>query len=216
MRLPGENASYEQLVRFGRYVTRRVRRKKLTSLAQDTENTTAKLQACGRAWDDAEGPYQDALADRDAADDDLDFFAKESRLQLASRSLDATKTSPYLDVFPQGVEYYTAAPLDEEVTRYSELSQRLDKHLAAKDPLRAKLTALIAAFRQADDEEKKAVNQVALAKTALDRAKAGWRSYIDKLHGALKSQFGKVIAEQFFPKAARGNKKTKEEPTAAV
>ncbi len=48
-------------------------------------------------------PIQDALADRDGFDDDLDEAAQASRLHLAARRLDAVKGAPYTLIYPDGV-----------------------------------------------------------------------------------------------------------------
>src|SRR5262245_12408938 len=118
MQLPASTSSYQTRVRYGRYVARRLRRGKHTRLADEAITATSALREAGRAWDDTEDAAQDALADRDAADDDLDVAAQEARNSLAGRSLDAVKQEPYTNIFPQGIGYYTAAPLDEEVKRY--------------------------------------------------------------------------------------------------
>lgn len=211
MRLPADNAAYDQLIAFGRYVTRRLRRKKMTALAQDAEAATTKVKSLGRAWEDAAEPLQDALADRDGADDDLDLIAKEIRQVMASRGLDAVKKSPYIDVFPQGIEYYTAAPLDEEEKRYGELQTRLEKFLPADDALRPRIEEIkegIASFREASIAVDKQRGELAIGRSTLDGAIDSWRRYMNKLYGTLVSQVEKAAAERFFPKtrAARTEK----------
>jgi hypothetical protein len=65
------------------------------------------------------------------------------RLTLASRGLDATKQSPYTNIFPEGIGYYIAAPLDKEVQRYGELRSRLIEVLTPEDPVRASVAPAI-------------------------------------------------------------------------
>ncbi len=71
MQLPGSTSHFSVCIRYGRYVARRLKRARLTSLANDATKATAAVLAAGRAAEDADGPVQDAMADRDAADDDL-------------------------------------------------------------------------------------------------------------------------------------------------
>src|SRR5262245_57238064 len=129
MQLPGDTASYRKAVKFGRYVTRRLKRAKLDVLTQSAHSATADLKQAGRAWEDAADDIEDTIADRDASDADLDTAAQEFRHALASPSVNAVRERPYTDIFPNGIEYYTAAPLDEEVRRYGELRERIIAHL---------------------------------------------------------------------------------------
>ncbi len=117
MQLPAITSSPQTRVRYGRYVARRLRRAKLMTLADDATSTTNDLRAAARAWDDTDDATQEAIADRDAADDDLDVTAQEVRTSLAGRGINAAKEAPYTLIFPNGVSYYTAAPLDEEPLR---------------------------------------------------------------------------------------------------
>ena len=87
MRLPPESASYRTFVRYGRHVTRRLRR---AELADDAETSTLALREAVRAWEDADDRVQDVLADRDAADDALDLTAQDTRANLAGRSASAS------------------------------------------------------------------------------------------------------------------------------
>ena len=103
MQLPGSTSHYSACVRYGPYVARRLKRARLTSLANDATKSTAAVLAAGRAAEDADGPVQDAMADRDAADDDLDARAQDARAKLAGRSADAITKTPYTQIFPDGV-----------------------------------------------------------------------------------------------------------------
>ena len=210
MRLPDSDAAYAERVRYGRYVGRRLRRDKYTSMATDVDAANTLVLQRGREWEDAQGPVQDARADRDAADDHLDDIAKENRAKLAGRSADAARTTPYTQVFPDGIEYYTAAPLDQEVPRYGQLISRFNEFLDANDDVRKaavpSLTAGIAAFQAAVDAVNDAVTAEALASTRLDNAEEAWNVLMTKVYGALVANVGKAAAERYFPKVRSGKK----------
>lgn len=210
MRLPEPDASYAERVRYGRYVGRRLRRAKRNTLAADVEAATALVLQRGREWEDAEGPVQDARADRDAADDNLDDIAKENRVKLAGRSADAARKPPYTQIYPDGIEYYTAAPLDQEVPRYGQLISRFNEFLAPEDEVRQNavpaLTAGIAAFQSGVDAVNQALTAESLAATRLESAEEAWNVLMTKVYGALVADEGKAGAERYFPKSRRGKK----------
>lgn len=205
MRLPASSSSYRQRVRFGRYVASRLRRAKLTQIAADVVSITQKLREEGRAQEDAEDATQDALADRDGADDDLDSAAQEARANLAGRSADAVKREPYTHIFPSGLAYYTAAPLDEEEKRYGELKKRLVEHLPADDEVRKRTLKAIDAglkdFTRGSTEVDAARTAESLAATRLAKATDAWTRTIERAYGALVAEMGRAAAEQFFPRA---------------
>jgi len=209
MRLPAPSAHFSHLVRYGNYVARRLRRARIIPLATDIEKTTALILVTGRAREDADKPIQDALADRDAFDDDLDEAAQSSRLKLAARSTDAVKTAPYTRIYPDGLTYYTASPLDEEIARYGELKGRLEEHLPAGDEVRsATVTAIDAGldgFRGAVTALTSARTAESLASTRLAAATEGWEKQIEKAYGALVNEVGRAKADRFFPRV-RGKK----------
>jgi len=207
MQLPASSSSYRSRVRYGRYLSRRLRRAKFSQMADDTAAVTNALREAGRAWDDADDAIQDALADRDGADDDLDRMAQEARVTLAGRAVDAVKTSPYTDVFPAGISYFTAAPLDEEVKRYTELRGRLTEHLPAADEVRKKAGKGIDAGLKEFEAAMKAVDAArtaeALAATRLAKATDVWEKQMEKAFGALVAEVGRAAADQFFPRVGR-------------
>ena len=209
MRLPAPSAHFSQRVRYGNYVARRLRRARMLPLAADIEKTTALILLTGRALEDADKPIQDALADRDAYDDDLDEAAQASRLKLAARSTEAVKSAPCTLIYPDGVGYYTAAPLDEEVQRYGELKVRHEEHLAANDKVRSQTVTAIDAgldgFRGAVDALTKARTAGSLAATRLTSATEAWEKQLEKSYGAIVSEVGRATAERFFPRV-RGKK----------
>ena len=115
MKLPQERAGYLVVVKYTRYVARRLRASGRLLLAAELQGQGMALRAKGRAWEDAEDALQDALADRDAADETLDGEAQTARSALAGRGITASKEEPYTLIFGEGIAYYTAATLDQEV-----------------------------------------------------------------------------------------------------
>lgn len=219
MRLPPESASYRSFVAYGRYVTRRLRRAKLTDLASDAEQSTLALRDAGRAVEDAEDLVQDALADRDAADDLLDATAQNNRAALAGRSAQAEREEPYTLIYPRGIGYYIAAPIAENARRYGELVERLKEHLPKADPARnATITTLNAGIKDFDAASRAveaAETAETRARTKLTSLKRSFARQMEKTYGAVVAEVGKRAAEQFFPKSrvtrapARGDR----EPT---
>jgi len=173
-------------------------------LAADIKKATTLILTTGRALEDADKPIQDALADRDAYDDDLDEAAQASRLKLAARSTDAVKTAPYTLIYPDGVGYYTASPLDEEVQRYGELKVRHEEHLPASDKVRTTTVDAVDAglegFRGAVDALTKARTAESLASTRLTAATEAWEKQLEKSYGAIVGEVGRARAERFFPR----------------
>lgn len=208
MRLP---IGSTQFARVGTYTARRLRRAKLTTLATGVEKVTEEFVVAARAEEDAEKPVQDAMADRDAADDDLDDVAQEARAQLAGRSRTASNEAPYTLIFPDGVGYYTEAPQDQEATRYGELRLRLATNLDAKDDVRvttvAAIDAGLKAYGIAGDGLATARNAAALTTTAREMAEQRWREEMEKTYGAIVAQLGKAKAERFFPKVQSAKQK---------
>ena len=204
MQLPREISHFLLIARFGRYVGRRLRRAGKAGLAKDTLTAVTTLRTKGRAWEDTDDAVQDAMADRDACDDDLDAIAQEARNGLAGRGVSAAREEPYTLIFQDGIGYYIAAPLDEEVTRYTELSERLTAHLPAADPIRKSAVPAIkkgiAAFKVATSELDGAERLQAHARTDLDRAIRGLLRQLEKVYGLLMADEGKSNAEAFFPK----------------
>jgi hypothetical protein len=211
MQLPGATAHYSARVRFGRYVARRLKRARLGTLAADATKATAAVLIAGRASEDADGPAQDAMADRDAADDDLDAAAQEARAKLAGRAADATTKAPYVQIFPDGVGFYVAAPLDEQNARYSLLSQRLAEHLPANDKVRTTTIAAISAglegFAAATADLTAARNASSIADGHLSAAEEAWEKQMEKTYGALVAEVGRAAADKFFPRPKVRSKK---------
>jgi hypothetical protein len=213
MQTPHVNAHHSHKVRFGRYVERRARRAKRDAMADDIRAATNAVRTTGRALEDTIDPVQEAMADRDAADDDLDTTAKTARLTLASRGLDADKKEPYTLIFHQGIAYYTAARLEDEEDRYGELKSRLAEHLPANDEVRISASAAIdtgiAAFKAGISALSTARTEESLAKTRLESAEEAWEKLMTKVYGILVSELGRAAADSFFPKT-RASKTKKE------
>lgn len=202
MQIPRESAAPGVRVRFGRYTIRRLRRRGHDALADDLAAATSALKAAARAREDAEESAEDARADRDAADETLDLVAQESRNTLAGRSLDAAKSSPYTDLFAEGIAHYTAAPLDAQEARYKQLRARAEAHLSKSDPVRrALLTGIdrgLDAWREARAAVDDAQNAVARADAALAKATDAWTRQVEKTFGALVQSVGRTRAEAYF------------------
>jgi len=176
---------------------------------------TAALKTAARSSEDALDGVEDALADRDALDDALDTATQEARNALAGRSLRAVDEAPYTLLFPQGIAYYTAAPLNAQTQRYGELRERAAQHLPADDAVRsALLPALdqgLAGWREAVTALDTARASASLAASALDQATDAWTRQMERTYGALVAELGKVAARRFFPRA-RNTGKAQETP----
>lgn len=203
MQTPAESSSPEHRVRFGLYLAKRLKRAGLATEAKSVADATAAVKKTARDHDDAEEPVQDGLADRDGADDDLDDTAQDSRANLAGRSADAVKKEPYIRIFDKGIGYYTSAPLDQEVARYTEFRERLEQYLPPTDEVRKKAVPRIDTglkeFTAATKVIEKTRTDAALAATRLQSATEAWEILMEKTYGNLIASLGKAKAERFFP-----------------
>lgn len=214
MQLPHDNAHYSVRVEFGTYVVRRLKRAQFTALATDIALASAELKAKGRAWEDSAESLQNAMADRDGADDDLDDNAQHARANLGGRSVSAVKEAPYTLIFPQGIGYYTAARLEDEVGRYTEFGARVSAHLPDGDSIKAPTlqanTQGIADFQAGTAALQQAALQRSMLRTELLQAVEAWNRLMEKIYGLLVAELGKKAAERFFPKS-RNKSKGKED-----
>lgn len=207
MQLPHRTAAYSHRVVFSTYVERRLRREGATtpafmSLADKVQKSRNELLSQGRAWEDAALPIQEGLADRDAADDALDSFAQQVRFDLAGRALNATQTTPYTQIFPDSLKYYTSATLDEQVARYTELKTRLTTYLPAGDAVLTMvpiLDALLSAWTSACASLDQSRTQESMARDQLDAKTSGWETLMQQVYGELVAALGKKGAEAYFP-----------------
>ncbi len=209
MQLPRQNRNYKAHVRFGRYVASRLKTAKFSALAADVNAVTDDVKQRGRAWEDAGEQETDRIGERDAIDDGLDTAAKRLRMNLASRSLGAEKEPPYTAVFPDGVAYYTAAPVKESATRYRELVTRAEKSLPAADAalteLQGAVPAQIDAYTAAVVAVEEARTSEGIARTDLNAALDAWTVQLERVYGALIVEVGKRAAERFFPSRSKGS-----------
>lgn len=207
MRLPSDTAGFMSRVAYGWYVWQRLVRAGATDLALTANTVNQALLAAGRRLEDLQLPEMEAIANRDADDDDLDETAQHIRLQLASRSLGASRERPYVEIFPQGIEHYISATLSMQSTRYAELVERTVAHLPETDPVRVvelpKLEAGIARWEQSAAAVGAARNTIAIARTARDNAVEDWKISMERVYGGLEERFGKKKAERFFPRTGR-------------
>jgi hypothetical protein len=90
------------------------------------EQATNKVKTSGRKVEDSMDAIDTATAFRDAADSTMDDSCKHFRKQFAARSLSADKEPPYTTIFHQGIGYYIAALVSENVNRYNELITRVE------------------------------------------------------------------------------------------
>jgi len=215
MQLPKESGSYGSLVRVAVYTSRLLRRSKYEALAADLIVGLTSVRRRGRIWEDSEDAVQGGLADRDGADDDLDDVGQEARLGVASTSVAAVREAPYTQIFPQGVGYYTAAPLDQEVTRYTELKQRLETHLPEANPIRVnavpRIEMGIIEFTAATNTLTAAERDQVIARTELVHAIRSLRRQLEKTYGLLVADIGKIKAERYFPKVKSSKKDADDE-----
>lgn len=203
MQLPRSSAAYPHRIRFSVYLERRLRRVGATALADEAKATRERLLSQGRAWEDSSTPVSEALADRDALDDGLDATAQTIRLQLASRSIDATQKAPYTLIFPDDLRYYTEAPLSAQTSRYQELKSRLLANLPADDAVLAQLPAfdaLLNDWSAAYQAAEQARTQERMLRDQLEATTTEWASLMERIYGSLTAEYGRKSAEAFFPR----------------
>lgn len=220
MELPRDTAAPAVRVRFGRYVARRLKRAGLGALAEDAARVTAAVKSSARALEDALELVEDALADRDVVDDTLDTASQDGRNRLAGRGVDAMQAAPYTLIFPEGIGYYIAAPLDAQTQRYQELRARVTEHLPPDDAVRVALLAALdqglAGWQDAVAALVTARANASLAAGVLDQATDAWTRQMERIYGALVAEVGKAPARRFFPRArASGGKRGGAEPVGA-
>jgi hypothetical protein len=206
MRLPSRTAANENRVAFGRYVARRLRRARLSAEEAEVLAVTDALRAATTAAEDAGYAVQDALADRDAVDSELDDVAKRHRQALEGRGTTANRERPYTDIYPDGIAWYANAPLAEQVKRYELLVRRYHEFLPDGDPVRAEagvISNAIAEWSTARTAVDQANLNVAMARAKTQVAVDVWEQSLTRLYFRLAERFGKAAAERFFPRPGR-------------
>lgn len=203
MKLPAATASPRTWGGFARYVERGLRRTGRAELAALIGAARLDLVTRSRAAEDLEDPMTDALSDRDDVDRSLDELTQQARLDLAARSVDATRAKPYLDIFGQGVEHYTKAPLGEQEKRYLLLADRLDSHLPEGDPVRSRASevrALVEHFRVASQALEASRRAITLASDARDASRGALAAELERTWGHLVTLVGRKGADRLYPR----------------
>lgn len=207
MRLPAETATSSARLGYARYVARRLRRAKLNEFEIEVKTASDALKVSAATEVEAEEAVQDALADRDAYDDDLDDTAKRHRQAIEGRGTNANRERPYTDIYPDGIAWYTSAPLDQQKVRYELLVRRYADHLSEGDPLRAEggaITEALGGWATAVAALEKAQLEVSVARAKTSRVTDDWESTLTRLYYRLAERMGKANAERFFPRTRRG------------
>ena len=204
MQLPRENAHFMSVNAYGLYVAGRLKRAGLPQQAQSVLMITLAVKLAGRALEDADEPVQDALSERDATQSSAELIIQTGRASLAGRSPSANKEVPYLHLFPDGIDFYIAARLEERISRFELLLSRAQKHLPVDDSVRITLSdslpPAIAAFSSALDTVRSARLTKSQAADTLTAARTAWFTAMERLYGELISLVGKKNANNFFPK----------------
>lgn len=215
MQLPAEGSSINTLRRFNAYTVRRLRRASMAAPAEDCVKAIKKLREAQAAVEDALEPAEEALADRDAADDDLDGANEEANRELTSRIPEAKKKSPWKDIYPNGSVEYAAAPVGEELDRYKLFKQRLTANLPPDDPLVVRIVPRIDQglldWAAAEEKHKEARRIVDTRRGERDRLEQEWRTLMDRLYSSIRAERGAAAAEKFFKKQPRRGKKDDDE-----
>lgn len=209
MRLPARTTSNVARLTFARYVARRLRRARLTDEEGEVRAATTALSEASGALGEAELAVSDWLADRDAADDDLDDTAKRHRQAIEGRGVNANRDKPYTDIYPDGMAWYLNAPLGDQVSRYELLARRYETFLAADDPVRAEAPLIrhqVAQWTAARAQVEQAELDVAMARAKVQRAIEAWGQTLTRLYFRLAEKYGKAQAERFFPRANRARR----------
>lgn len=209
MRLPHKNASVLSRLNYARYTGQRLRRAKLTSEEDEVKALSTAIRQAELAETALEEELTSLYADRDGCDDDIDDVTKRHRQAIEGRATNANKQRPYTDIYPDGVAWYTASPLAEQVSRYELLVRRYGEFLPEGDPVRAEaplITQALAAWKEASDRLAKVELDLAMARAKTAQAVGAWEEGLRRLYFRLAERFGRAQAERFFPKASRGNR----------
>ena len=203
MYLPSNRNSWAIHVRYGSYVARRLRTAQLNELIDPVKAATLKVQEMGRVWEDTDFTVQEVMADRDAADQVLDEQVREVRRKLIARSNNAEKEAPYTLIIPDGLRWYTSAPVDEELPRYKQLRDRLTSYLPETDELRVdlvpRLSSALDSYAQTEQQLEDTRNAEVRSRDTLEQSLNEWRSLMERTYGALISLYGRSEADRFFP-----------------
>ncbi len=201
--LPASAAPHRH-VSYARYVARTLSKRRKTEQARRLRAAADTVQSKARAVEDQEALVFELRADRDLGDQDLDRGAKGFRHKYAGQDLEVAKQATYQRIFPDGIAYYTAAGLDEQVPRYTQLRERIATHLPDDEPLKAPTLAAIdaglAAWKEAVGALNTAQRTLDELKADLEQAEAELGRLIEKTWGALIDEEGEEAARTYFPR----------------
>lgn len=206
MRTLPPSASTFRYVTHARYVARSLAVAGRREQSQRIRAAADKLRDLDRAVEDQAVVVFELKADRDFADRKGDVVIRDFRHAINARSRDAIKQPPATRIFPDGVEYYTAAPIAEQASRYRYLALQLTTHLAEDDPVRAsaaQIEAGVVAYEAARAQLELAEHARTQAAAALARAERAFDVLMDKIYSALRGDLGRKAAERYFPKARK-------------
>jgi len=202
MKTPSPGSHFRHHVRSGLYTVGRLLRAHMSEQAGSIQQATQTVLQTGRALEDAEFALVDAFAARDATDDLLDTQTQLGRQQLASRGLGADKRTPYTAIFPDGIKWYIAAPLEEQVARYQIFINRCSTQLPEDDTLRLNVVPQIATLLgEWQAASSSLMTRQASTTGARDELEAGisvWQKLMHDSYNTLCIQLSKAQAEQFF------------------
>ena len=203
MRLPAKTASVSVRLTFSRYTARRLRRDKLSDEEAEVRAAAQVLSTTAAVETEVEFTAMDVIADRDALDDTLDAIAKRHRRAIEGRGTNANRERPYTDIYPQGIAWYTDAPLAEQQRRYELLVRRYEEFLPEGDPVRVEAPLLAEALEQWS-ATRGALDQadlhIAMARAKTEQARRAWEDTHTRLYFRLAERFGKAQAERYFPR----------------
>jgi len=174
----------------------------MSEQAGSIQQATQTVLQTGRALEDAEFALVDSYAARDASDDLLDTQVQLGRQQLASRGLGADKQTPYTALFPDGIKWYIAAPLEDQVERYQIFINRCNAQLLEDDTVRInvvpQITTLLGEWQAASSSLMTRQASTTGARDALEAAISVWQKLMHDSYNTLCIQLTKAKAEQFF------------------
>ena len=209
MRTLPPSASTFRYVTHARYVAHSLAVAGRREQSQRIRAAADKLRDLDRAVEDQAVLVFELKADRDFADRKGDVVIRDFRHGINARSRDAIKQPPATRIFPDGVEYYTAAPISEQAERYAELEGRIMAHLPEDDPLRAPtlagLSDALTAFLAAEGVLRSERRTLSELRLDLRDAREDLIRMLERTWGALVAELGKDAADGFFPVADSGD-----------
>lgn len=202
MYLPRKSARPEARVGHGKYASRKLRTAGYTTEAEVVSAAAQAIRDAVLAYQAADDTLNEAIADRDTVDIELDDVAGAVRLALSARGTNAMKEAPYTDIFPNGSRWVLMAPIAENGPRYRDLLARVQRFLPEDDAARVAFESSITAPLDAWTERVTAVEtarrEVALAGAAIDAAEDAYDRQIEKVAAALTIELGADRVRRYF------------------